>query len=193
MHEHEGEEGDGHHRELLEQHRPGQARNRPAVTLTAREGKGQQYQRERGGIVLPEPRRSDGDRIGHHEGSEHQPPRQWRSEGHGRGEAAEGEQQHEEAKVVEGGGQQPPRRRGDHRAREVRVVLERHLSLAHPLGNAAVERVEALEARALVVVSVGVGAVEREVPGDLDLIRRVVRVKPGRGGLAQPHLEEGRG
>ena len=57
------------------------------------------------------------------------------------------------------------------------------------LGHRPVERVEALEPRIGVVVAVGVLAVAQELPGQLDLVRRVVHVEPRVGRLAQAGLE----
>ena len=71
-------------------------------------------------------------------------------------------------------------------------MLERHLALAHPLGDAAVARVEALQARVAVVVPVGVVAVEQQIAALLDLVGRVVGEEPGRGGVAQAELEQRR-
>ena len=72
-------------------------------------------------------------------------------------------------------------------------MLERHLALAHALRHAAVARVEALEPRLAVVVAVGVVEVEQQLAAQLDLVGRVVGEEPGRGGVAQPELEQRRG
>jgi len=53
-------------------------------------------------------------------------------------------------------------------------------------------RVEALEARVAVVVTVRVVAVADEVARDLDLVRRVVREVPGLGRVAEADLEQRR-
>src|SRR5439155_13367579 len=94
----------------------------------------------------------------------------------------------EVAIAVEGPRQRPPGRCRKRRAGEVREVAEGDLRKAGWL--VVRRRVEALEARALVVVPVRVMAVEDEVARDLDLVRRVVREVPGGGRVAQPDLEE---
>ena len=106
-----------------------------------------------GRVVLAEPRRAHRDRVGHH-----QPPRSPAATPSGALKAiaaanpASVISSTKHAVVVERRGHQPPRRAGDRRAREVGVVLERHLALAHALGDRPVERVEALHARGAVVV-----------------------------------------
>jgi len=54
----------------------------------------------------------------------------------------------------------------------------------------AVAAVEALDAGAAVVVPVRSLAVEDEIPRDLDLVRGVVRVEPGRRRVAKARLQE---
>ena len=75
------------------------------------------------------------------------------------------------------------------RCREVREVVERDLRDRRiRLGR----RIPALEPGVAIVVPVGVLAVEDQVAGDLDLVRRVVDVVPRLGRVAQADLEEGR-
>ena len=72
-------------------------------------------------------------------------------------------------------------------------MLQRHLALSYALGHAAVARVEALESRAPVVVSVGVVEVEQQVAAQLYLVGRVVGEEPRRGRVAQAdHEQRGR-
>ena len=106
------------------------------------------------------------------------------------GEQRQRREQHEQPVVVERLGQQAPGGGAGHGAGEVGEVLERHLALAHALRDAAVAGVEALEPGLAVVVPVRVVEVEQQLAAQLDLVGRVVGEEPGRGGVAQPELEQ---
>ena len=62
-----------------------------------------------------------------------------------------------------------------------------------PAAAFSCRRVPAFEPGVPVVVPVRVVAVEDEVARDLDLVRGVVHVVPGRGGVAEPDLQQNRG
>ena len=188
--DHERQERQRHDRELLEQHGARQRGGRQGKAAPGDEREGEHQQQQAGGVVLPEPCRAHRDRVADEHCPERQPPAQRPAEHQRCGQQREGRQQDQEAVVVERLRQHPPDRRADHGAGEVGEVLERHLTVAHPLRDRAVARVEALESRLAVVVAVGVVEIAHQLAAQLHLVGRVVREEPGCGRVAEAELEE---
>jgi len=125
--QHDGEEGDGDERELLQRDRGAEARRRPHEAAAGEKCEGEHEREERRRVRRSEPGPAYEERVGGQHGPDREPPVEGAGKEQRGGQESEGREQDEEAIVVEGPGQEPPRGRGQRRPREVREVAERDL------------------------------------------------------------------
>ena len=184
--QHRGEERNGHERELLQEHRGRETGCRPGETRAAGEPEREHEEKKARRVCRSEPGCLDDERVGCEGRADRQPHGERPCERERGRDERESREQHEEPVVVERRRQETPTCGRDRRPREVGEVIERLVAEL----RRAVAAVEALDAGAAVVVAVRSLAVEDEIPRDLDLVRGVVRVEPGRRRVAKARLQE---